>query len=835
MNKLMIAIVGALMIAAPTEARELTAQEALQRVVRSNAISTNGKLKALSRGADGAVSLARTLKKNNKPTIYLFKSGTDGFMVLPADDNVETPVLAYGEDGNFDADNLPDALRELLAQYENEVSIAAGIDDDWTQDATDSRAPIDPILGTMWNQTQFFNDYTPRINGQATPTGCVATAMAQCMSVSRWPEQGKGSVSYKQNADGNVYALNLDTLSFDWSKMPDCPYIGCSSAQSAELSKLMYAVGMACRTQYSLSGSSGSLLSAAKALIENFDYGESVVCLDRNYFGFDEWETIIYNELAAGRPVIYSGSSTTEGHAFVCDGYRNGGYFHINWGWGGGSNGYFKLTALTPNKMYRAMAQAGYNSNQSAVIGIAPSYAGLPDAIHLRCSGDFKAQAASYARSATSKASFTCTNGVFSMGHASAKVTLGLHFIDNSGASSHAAGTSQRTFSSMSATQRIEVKTSEFPTVSGNYEVRPAYLDADGEWHDVNVILSRRGKLAMTIAGNSIRFADTELPELTVDELELTSPLFKGEYYGIRARMTNYGDEFFDKVYPVLTTYDGTIIGKSNPIDVDVRPQSEETYSWSGTMVPLQSGTAIVQGDYMLALARRDGSTYVPICDGIEVSYRILSGEGMLVRTSALSVNDISGDASSPETPLNVRTSAAECTLDIECEQGYFGQNVTLRVFKVNGNTTLPVYVTDPEFVGVESGSSMTLTAHIDVSSLKEGEVYKVVPYGARSGQLDDHAAYITPGNGHTTDIELNDYTNGGFCFDSGSNTAIVNSNSKIRKIEVYDLAGMAQPVEVNYDNTHATLGVENLRAGLYIVSLSNVDGRGESHKMLKH
>ena len=51
------------------------------------------------------------------------------------------------------------------------------------------------------------------------------------------------------------------------------------------------------------------------------------------------------------------------GHAFVCDGYDENGFFHYNWGWSGMGNGYFKSSALN-------VYDYKFNSGQSIVVGI---------------------------------------------------------------------------------------------------------------------------------------------------------------------------------------------------------------------------------------------------------------------------------------------------------------------------------------------------------------------------------------------------------------------------------------------------------------------------------
>lgn len=83
--------------------------------------------------------------------------------------------------------------------------------------------------------------------------------------------------------------------------------------------------------------------------------------------GFDDeaWESMLYDELKAGRPVMYAGRKYIfYGHAFVLDGYRDG-YFHVNWGWSGGLNGYYLLTTL-----------GGWNELQEAIINIKPARTG---------------------------------------------------------------------------------------------------------------------------------------------------------------------------------------------------------------------------------------------------------------------------------------------------------------------------------------------------------------------------------------------------------------------------------------------------------------------------
>jgi len=79
--------------------------------------------------------------------------------------------------------------------------------------------------------------------------------------------------------------------------------------------------------------------------------------------------------------VLYCGSTGSVGHAFVCDGYSSGGYYHINWGWNGMSDGFFRLSALNPLEEGIGGSDSGYGYNQSqcAVTGIRPADGTTPE------------------------------------------------------------------------------------------------------------------------------------------------------------------------------------------------------------------------------------------------------------------------------------------------------------------------------------------------------------------------------------------------------------------------------------------------------------------------
>jgi hypothetical protein len=113
---------------------------------------------------------------------------------------------------------------------------------------------------------------------------------------------------------------------------------------------LMKVCGASVGMDYSTAINGGSTSSGANipnALKNYFTFiSPTATIAERSQYSYRNWIDLIYNELSQGRAIIYSGQSTGGGHTFVCDGYQDEDYFHINWGWGGKSDSFFKLSAL---------------------------------------------------------------------------------------------------------------------------------------------------------------------------------------------------------------------------------------------------------------------------------------------------------------------------------------------------------------------------------------------------------------------------------------------------------------------------------------------------------
>ena len=291
--------------------------------------------------------LKLTLAADGQPTVYVFANGTRGYLVAAADDACPA-LLGYSDKDKFSGEAMAPALQYWLQEYSRQVAYAR------TQSNTVKvpakarpvRAAIAPMVATRWNQDAPFNNDCPVINGERSVTGCVATALAQVMKYHNWPEHGTSSHSYTYN--GQTISADFAKTTYDWANMRDVYTSSATAAQNAAVATLMFNCGVAVDMQYTAQESSSASFSVPAALINYFNYDKGVRYIPRDLYGLYDWEDLVYENLVTYGPVQYSGQSESGGHSFVCDGYSSDGYFHINWGWGGMSDGYFLLTALDP-------------------------------------------------------------------------------------------------------------------------------------------------------------------------------------------------------------------------------------------------------------------------------------------------------------------------------------------------------------------------------------------------------------------------------------------------------------------------------------------------------
>ena len=386
--------------------KEITIEQARQFAENYLRTSSNPLLKSTSnlkltdagdifnRIFNNASTLKSTAANANRD-IYIFNIGDDNGFIMISGDDAAIPVLAYSHSGKIDTDKSPQNVLKWLEGYRQQISYIKTnaiqqtevIKSQWegtayTLKSTEGTSAVTPLLSTKWNQAPHVNDMCPYDNTyqELTVTGCPATAMAQIMKYWGYPNKGIGFHTYQHDKYGSLSA-NFGNTTYNWAAMPN----EVNSANEA-VATLMYHCGVAVEMNYNVAseGGSGSYVvkdpytrysdnqTCQNAFVQFFGYSPTIEGLFRESYTDEVWISKLKQELDAGRPIQYAGYGQG-GHTFVCDGYDDNDYFHMNWGWGGYYDGYFLIDALNPGEGGIGSGAGTYNDGQQALIGIKPA------------------------------------------------------------------------------------------------------------------------------------------------------------------------------------------------------------------------------------------------------------------------------------------------------------------------------------------------------------------------------------------------------------------------------------------------------------------------------
>lgn len=305
--------------------------------------------------------------KNKLTAMYIINYEPGGFAILSADKRM-VPILAYSADNNLaeSSGNRPPNLefwlncikeniesirsdneaptKEILYEwknFENEennnyLKLKSGNPEPGPC-CTDTVIEKDHMLSTKWHQGCGFNSLLRQrrfiggcvnesLNCGYAYAGCTAIAMAQVMKFYQYP------------------------TSYNWSQMPNqMPTVEPYPTEPARLIAAIDAKD-ALDPDFKCDGTGANLLRAAYVLKNKFGYS-SATYASYNY------NTVLLN-VSNNKPVIIGGGNGTEGHAWVCDGFRQSKscmyddygncmgsvvllWFKMNWGYEGQGDAYW--------------------------------------------------------------------------------------------------------------------------------------------------------------------------------------------------------------------------------------------------------------------------------------------------------------------------------------------------------------------------------------------------------------------------------------------------------------------------------------------------------------
>ena len=345
---------------------------------------------------------ARAQQPEKADAFYVFNAeDNQGYVIISADDRTQE-VLGYAEYGNLDETTMPENMKWWLEDIARQIEALGTTLKPAVRNATRaSMSAIEPLIKTEWGQDGPYNNMCPDGNhvdfdeaGYDTSnrciTGCVATAMAQVMYYWQWPNTCEGLDEYSmghwdnkgtdENPDWQftevckIHALPATT--FEWDKMK-LTYNYDETGEAADaVANLMRYCGQASNMEYGTGWSGTHLYPSAMVML---GYNKDCRELSRDYYTSADWEQMVYQELAEGRPVLYSGQSTDSGgHQFVVDGYRSDGLYHMNWGWRYLGSYSVLTVADASNENGVSGSQNGYAFQfyQSTLFGVRPAEEG---------------------------------------------------------------------------------------------------------------------------------------------------------------------------------------------------------------------------------------------------------------------------------------------------------------------------------------------------------------------------------------------------------------------------------------------------------------------------
>ena len=326
---------------------------------------------------DVIATYEHTTYHNGIPAYYAFDFTAGGFMIISADDAYD-PIIGYSFKGEYPkgehayvySSYMQGFVDQIAYIRENNIQPNEAIASDWKHLLTDEISAlntfmdpkdVDPLLTSTWNQDSPYNLMCPEDGGGSgghVYVGCVATAMSTIMHYYRYPINGTGDHCYTPgNLSYGVQCADFENTYYEWNGMMD----DINSRNPWPIAELGYHCAVSVNMNFGPDGSGSYSFIVPNRLNAFWRYNNSVY-LEKSSYSLTSWIAILKGDIDIDRPLYYSGSSTSGGHAFVCDGYQ-GDNFHFNFGWSGYGNGYYSLNDVGGFYIGQACVKSFYPSD----------------------------------------------------------------------------------------------------------------------------------------------------------------------------------------------------------------------------------------------------------------------------------------------------------------------------------------------------------------------------------------------------------------------------------------------------------------------------------------
>jgi hypothetical protein len=267
--------------------------------------------------------------------------------------DLRTRVEALGKVPN-------DMIRERNRRWDEMMSgTGAGDGSLFEQWPPAGSTPTGGWLWENWKQSAPYNNFCPidPVTQQRSVAGCPAVAMAMIVNYFEITNDTHfdDEDDYYHSYAGRNYWIDNDYLQHGFISFPQMNdhldtlnkhWLGGKGITNDDKAALTFACGVACKQVYtsSISGTFG--VNQAYDAYQRFGFSDAEL--------MDETDTSLYTKLSSnmkdGMPVHLAvvDPAGTMGHNVVVDGYNTDDYYHINFGWGGSYNGWYKIPEEIP-------------------------------------------------------------------------------------------------------------------------------------------------------------------------------------------------------------------------------------------------------------------------------------------------------------------------------------------------------------------------------------------------------------------------------------------------------------------------------------------------------
>lgn len=324
---------------------------------------------------------------NDVPLFYFFRLNPSGYIIVAADYQLP-PVIAYSFTNNADQDGQllqilqsdirlrMQALPQLPATIKTKRQAAweALLNQKQTHKTSDTY-----LVKSNWTQDSPYNLFCPLDpqNGNRSIAGCPAVAMGQIVNY----HQTINGVffsdedDYYHNYDGRQYWIDNDYVANGFPSFPmlneyldtlELHYRNQQVITNNDKAAIVFACGVAATQVFTSTGSGTFGVSQALEAYQKFNFSAARLLTENDTDVYTRMAENIADSLPVHLAVVNPAWSM--GHNVVVDGHNAENYFHLNFGWGGSSNGWYQLPDEFPY---------GLTVLEGAVVDIIPNNVGI--------------------------------------------------------------------------------------------------------------------------------------------------------------------------------------------------------------------------------------------------------------------------------------------------------------------------------------------------------------------------------------------------------------------------------------------------------------------------